>query len=121
MHILGENAGDATSLLAPLADPSGSANDFVNTHAMFARALAQALCFPVMYPALFQLLSYKVGTPRIQMVDAGDILPIGVELTFADVVRQVTHLLRGDICLGIYASNIVPSTEPLPGRCGCGT
>jgi hypothetical protein len=72
---------------------------------MFARGLAQALCFPVMYTALMELLSYEAGTPRIMMVPVETIMNAGREnIVFADIVRIVSRKFSGDICLGIFTS-----------------
>jgi hypothetical protein len=105
VHILGENAENVTSLLAPVADPAGTSNDFVNTHAMFARTLAQALCFPKLYSALIELLSYDLGTPRIVIVPADNVVNFKEPTLYARVVRQVRKLHSEDTCLGYFLAD----------------
>ena len=62
LHVIGENAQDATALLAlsptpPLAKVAGQNRqpDYVNTQAIIARALVSALAYPLMHEALSEV------------------------------------------------------------------
>lgn len=112
VHILGENSENSTSMLAPIADPSGSSSDFVNTHAMFARTLAQALCFPKLYSAVTELLSYEFGTPRILIVAAETIVKLNESNSFASIIHIVRSHHDRDICLGIFSKDNIIKLSP---------
>jgi len=100
LHVVGENAIDSTSSLALV--PTGKVNqpDFVNTQAIYARVLTQALAYPVMQPAIAQLFHKTPGSPQLKLLVAGQaIIPLG-PATFADCTRTVARQMPGAICLG---------------------
>lgn len=102
LHVVGENCFDATAPLA-LAPNSTHRPDFVNTQAIYARALTQALAYPIMQPAIAQLFSpSSTGqpSPELQMVPAGrELVPLG-PATFSQLTRAVMARWNGAICLG---------------------
>merc|ERR1719281_571624 len=77
LHIVGENALDATAVLA-VAQKGSSGDalipDFVNTQAIYARALTQGVAYPFMQPAVAQLFHQTAGNPEIYLS------PVGIEL-----------------------------------------
>ena len=86
LHVVGENSLDATAVLA--LGPTSKrcmVPDFVNTQAIYARALAQALAYPVMAPAISQLFMVEKDSPQLVLHPAGtEFLPEG-RWSFAQV------------------------------------
>jgi len=103
MRVIGENALDVTALLVlpPKNIGKSSQPDFVNVQAIYARALVQSLAFPRMEPAIQQLFSNRPGTPGIMSSDAAKVLPLGVPLTFGQVIKTLQKVRNeDDCCLG---------------------
>jgi len=114
-HIVAENQIDQTSLLvlAPSQSRTMRENqiredmpDFVNSQATIARALCQVLAYPELKGPIWEIFSDDKNTADIDIVSAGDIVPLGTELSFA-VVQQCVQLSQpkveectGDVCLG---------------------
>jgi hypothetical protein len=100
IHIIAENALDATSKLA-LAPKLRNMNrakkcgrggnpDFVNIHSITARALSQVAAYPDIAPVLRDLYSTDVGEPIMLLVRAEMFGLVGVgKLSFANVTRRV--------------------------------
>merc|ERR1712061_140489 len=57
LHIVGENELDGTSSLASKKEAGKEKffPDFINTQAIYARVLCQAVAYPVMMSAIYQL------------------------------------------------------------------
>eukprot|EP00927_Polykrikos_kofoidii_P021142 TRINITY_DN20116_c0_g1_i1.p1 TRINITY_DN20116_c0_g1~~TRINITY_DN20116_c0_g1_i1.p1 ORF type:complete len:1114 (-),score=160.35 TRINITY_DN20116_c0_g1_i1:65-3406(-) len=133
MHVIGENNLDSTSWLsvipryfhpetedsdemvspqlsdATLVDAAGSGPssmrhpDFVNVHAIYGRALAQALAYPGLQPALTQLLSNEQGRPRILIEDAALYIPVNSEATFGCMQLRVRRRYPCDTLIGLIS------------------
>lgn len=104
LRVVGENMQDSTSMLA-LPPPHESMPDFINTQAINARALVQALAYPLMQPAIEQLFHVRAGLPRLGLARAGlEFISLG-PATFAQVTRTVARQHRGAICLGYLGGN----------------
>ncbi|CAE8612994.1 unnamed protein product [Polarella glacialis] len=104
LHVIVENSLDNTSVLAiaPTADHHGIP-DFVNTHAIYACALAQSLAYPRMVPFVSSLFSREDGTPNMFLMDALQLLPEG-EWTFGSIVALVKQSLPDDVVIGLRQS-----------------
>ena len=63
LHVIGENALDASAALALTPASRRNVPDFVNTQAINARALTQALAYPLMQAAIAQLFYNVPGSP----------------------------------------------------------
>lgn len=92
IHIVGENGLDITSKLA-LAPRKQSgdmlqASDFINVVAIKARVLAQTLAFPLISQSVFELFSPALNTVTVEIREAENFLPMGLELSFG-VVQQL--------------------------------
>lgn len=113
MRIVGENALDVTSMyaLAP-RDDQPVEPDFVNIHAIYARALCQALAYPRMVSAIDQLLSNAPGTPSLVLQDAALFVPLKTPLSFAEVVQLVKRRSPWACCLGYRKSDGALVTIP---------
>eukprot|EP00927_Polykrikos_kofoidii_P047696 TRINITY_DN4197_c0_g1_i4.p1 TRINITY_DN4197_c0_g1~~TRINITY_DN4197_c0_g1_i4.p1 ORF type:complete len:829 (-),score=89.97 TRINITY_DN4197_c0_g1_i4:231-2717(-) len=106
MHVIGENALDITSALALGPKFTGVSNkvsqpDFVNVHAICARALCQATAYPFMAPSLSQLFSNTPGMPRTILLPVGSFVPLGKAIPFAMIVRAVSDYFPEDVCVGV--------------------
>jgi hypothetical protein len=113
MHVIAENALDATAKLAitPAETKDGLQRvpDFVNTQAIKARALCQVLAYPEMGEVLTDLYSKAKGSPFMVLVCAGTFQLIGREMTFAQTTRHVLAFqpkdgLASDVILGIRSA-----------------
>ncbi|CAE8681956.1 unnamed protein product [Polarella glacialis] len=104
LHVIAENSMDNTSMLAiaPTAEHDGIP-DFVNTHAIYACALAQSLAYPRMVPFISSLFSREDGTPNIFLIDAME-LHEG-EWTFGSIVALVKKSLPDDVVIGLRQSS----------------
>lgn len=104
IHIVGENALDSTTSLA-LAPPGLhdglDTPDFVNIHAVIARALCSTLAYPRMYYALSQLFSNMPGYPCIVFKDAGTAVPLQTTLLFAQIIKAAQKAKPNDVCIGL--------------------
>lgn len=103
LHVITENNFDTTQALAQAVTLKDSIKDLVNSQAMFARGLVQALAFPLMQPAVAQLFNDVPGNPGLRLFRVGySLIPPG-PATFRDVTRTISehHEMRGAICLGV--------------------
>jgi hypothetical protein len=99
LHIVGENCIDATSDLA-LTSLENHTPDFVNTQAIYARALTMALAYPLAQPAIAQLFYTHTDSPYLRFVYAGrEVIPFG-PATFAQVTMAVARTFEGAVCIG---------------------
>ena len=87
LHVIGENQIDETSMLA-LTPASGREPDFINTQAIYARALAISLAYPVMGAVIRELFDGKAAT-AIRLLAAGDVLPLDTPLAWGVARRAV--------------------------------
>ena len=102
LHIVGENALDATAVLAAT---TVSPPDFVNTQAIYARALTQALAYPFMQPAVAQLFHQTAGNPEIYLSPVGtELVPFG-SWQFKELVYIVQDNCSTDICIGVLKAD----------------
>ena len=103
LHAVGENCFDSTASLA--LTPYGKHQaDFVNTQAIYARALTLALAFPLSQPAIAQLFYQQSDSPCLKLASAGnEVIPLGTA-TFAQVSRAVAKKYQGAVCtyIGIH-------------------
>ena len=124
MHIVGENEEDLTAKLALAPRPTDglaqNANqvvdyppDFINTQAIYARALTQTLAYPQMAPAVIDLFTSSEGTTNVELVNVEAYLPLeifsptcelgdGSGLCDWGIVRNAVLLAKGErsICIG---------------------
>jgi hypothetical protein len=76
VHVVVENSLDQTAELA-LGPPGGDGHrqpDFLNSQAMAARALCQALANPDIHSCISELWDEQESNPSIAIMEAGDIL-----------------------------------------------
>ena len=103
LHAVGENCFDSTASLA--LTPYGKHQaDFVNTQAIYARALTLTLAFPLSQPAIAQLFHQQSDSPCLKLASAGnEVIPLGTA-TFAQVSRAVAKKYQGAVCtyIGIH-------------------
>jgi len=99
MHIVAENLHDSAAMLA-LQPRHTSLPDFVNTQGIYARALVQALSYPVMHTALKQLFQEQSGMPRLSLVPVGHGLFALGPATFAQITVALMRRHPGAVCLG---------------------
>jgi hypothetical protein len=90
MHIVGENQQDLTAKLAlaprvaTIVNPDGQegdvqqAPDFINTQAIYARAITQTMAYPLIAPAVADLFADVDGTAKIEIVRAGAYVPMEI-------------------------------------------
>jgi hypothetical protein len=120
MHIVGENSEDMTAklALAPQRSKRKSQNssskrsiiehdpDFINSQAVYARALVQTLAYPVIRPAIADLFEDSRGSADIVIVDAADYVPINETMPYG-VVRALVLEAKGQrsICVGVMHSD----------------
>jgi hypothetical protein len=99
LHVVGENCVDATSDLA--VTPLGrNVPDFVNMQAIYARALAMALTYPLAQPAIAQLFHRNRDLPYLKLAAVGkEVIPTG-PATFAQVTRAVKRRNSDAVCIG---------------------
>jgi hypothetical protein len=126
MHIVGENNEDMTARLALAPKRKGNVTksgkhtiiehepDFVNSQAVYARALVQTLAYPGIQPAINDLLEESDGSADIVIVSVTEYLPLNTEVKYG-VVRatllQAKH--ERSICLGILWASL-PEPELMP-------
>jgi hypothetical protein len=137
MHIVGENQQDMTAKLAlgprlmndidmeRNEKTTGAAGgrrigkyverqpDFINTQAVFARAITQTLAYPLIREAVNELLQSGPGFVDVVIVNAADYLPLGIPIVYG-VVRAMVLLAAGErsICLGIMPISGDPKVNP---------
>lgn len=88
MHVIGENAIDETRMLA-LTPESGREPDFINTQAIFARALALSLAYPIMGAVVRDV--FDISSPTsIKLVAANRFAPLDTATTWG-AVKQVVR------------------------------
>ena len=82
MHIVGENSEDLTAKLAlaprvttKSGDDHASAPDFINTQAIYARAITQTMAYPLIAPAVADLFDDEDGSANIEIVRASAYVP----------------------------------------------
>ena len=101
MHVVGENQEDMTARLAlgplqrGLDESSYREPDFVNTQAIYARVLTQALAYPLIVPAIRDLFGEEPGSPDIFLASASNYVPIGTEISIG-VVKQLVLMAHGE-------------------------
>ena len=95
LHVVGENAIDSSAALALGPSSAQGLPDFVNTQAINARALCQALAYPFMQAAIAQLFHNCPGAPQMVLVNPGEhLIPTG-KASFADVKETVAKKFSG--------------------------
>lgn len=99
IHVIGENAMDATSMLC-MGPGDGGIPDFVNVHAIYASALAQSLAYPAMQTQISHLLTPAPGSPRLKLLECLSLIPEG-EWLFGSIVQAVKKVRAADILLGV--------------------
>ena len=117
MHVVGENEEDMTASIAigPLQKGEGGQHipgtsykkpDFVNTQAIYARVLMQALAYPLIAPAIRELFDESPGSTDVTLALAKNYVPLGVDITMG-VVKQLVLLAEGEssIFIGIQYDN----------------
>ena len=113
MHVVGENEEDMTARLA-IGPPQKGVDDdssyrdmdFVNTQAIYARVLTQALAYPLIVPAIRDLFSEERGSTDITLAMAKNYVPIGMAINIG-VVKQLVLLAEGErsVFIGIQHQN----------------
>merc|ERR1719217_1990641 len=117
LHIVGENALDSTAVLATalsvtLKDGKSISPDFVNTQAIYARALTQGLAYPFMQPAVAQLFHQHALNPEIYLSQVGFEHLTPGRWSFAEMACVVQKKSAEDVLIGVLsngASNLAPS------------
>jgi hypothetical protein len=105
LHVVGENAIDSTAALAVTPQSNRDIPDFVNTQAINARALAQALAYPFLQAAVAQLFHNVPGSPQLTLVYPGEeLIPVGAA-TFADVKETVARAHPDDVVVGLLTED----------------
>eukprot|EP00930_Biecheleria_cincta_P102692 TRINITY_DN94493_c0_g1_i1.p1 TRINITY_DN94493_c0_g1~~TRINITY_DN94493_c0_g1_i1.p1 ORF type:complete len:489 (-),score=66.16 TRINITY_DN94493_c0_g1_i1:321-1787(-) len=99
IHVIGENAMDATSMLC-MAPDNGGIPDFVNVHAIYASALAQSLAYPAMQTQISHLLTPEAGSPRLKLEESSTLIPAG-DWLFGSILQAVKKERPGDILIGM--------------------
>merc|ERR1711991_742543 len=86
---------------------------FINSQAVYARALVQTLAYPGIRPAIADLFEEYKGSADIVIVDAGDYIPLGQKMPYG-IIRALVLAAKGErsICIGVMHSN--GSCEILP-------
>ena len=114
MHIVGENQQDMTARLALAPRTSnigkgvkagGHDPDFINTQAIYARAMVQTLAYPLIAPAVEDLFDDTPGSCDCSIVRSTVYVPEGIDLPYG-VVRASVLQAKGErsICIGIIDS-----------------
>jgi len=116
LHVIGENNVDETAMLALAPRTKDSLNkppDFINTQAIYARALTLTLAYPAIYPAIAELFDDGNSGASVRLVRAARYLPLHVELKWNVVQARViagprghedSHLFRR-ICIAILTAD----------------
>ena len=142
MHIVGENQEDLTAklALAPRVDPNSSTNtsqemsppDFINSQAIYARAMTQTLAYPLIATAVATLFSEDTETGNIEIISAFSYVPqeiFGMPKYFDGIsygiIRACVLEAAGEvsICIGYIQDgniNLTPDHDKLvklTGRC----
>lgn len=116
LQVIGENQFDSTALITHAVESKASIRDMVNTQAVHARILVQALAYPVMQPAIAQMFTDAPGNPGLKMFKVGQaVVPVG-SCTFADIARTVVEHseMAGAVCIGVIKGTqklIAPSPD----------
>jgi len=116
LHIISENNFDTTATLAESVAVKDSVKDLVNTRAIYARGLVQALSFPKLQPAVTQLFHQAPDLPMLRCCEVGKgLIPVGRH-TFGDISRTVIEhpKLVGCICIGYATEAGVCELAPHP-------
>merc|ERR1712232_1036193 len=116
LHVISENNYDSTLPLAHAVTAKESKKDLINTQAIYARGLVQALAFPTMQPAVAQLFHDCPGNPSLKLFRVGHSLIQEGLANFGDITRTITEHkeMRGAICLGWVAKDGTSSVVPKP-------
>merc|ERR1719201_3047130 len=80
IHVVGENSVDATSALALAPTTEALLPDFVNIHAVYARALVQGIAYPFMQAAIAQLFTRRSNERLFESSPRITLLPVGKAL-----------------------------------------
>lgn len=108
-HIVAENQIDQTALLALTPGESTEMMqkgkfqylpDFINTQAIIARAIAQALAFPKPFQAITELFDDTPGAATLMLKDAGIRVPLGEEMTFGAAQMLSRGADERDVLIG---------------------
>ena len=122
LHIITENQEDQTALLAitpnvssehqELGKPKGHDPDFINTQAIYARALAMALAYPQMFKSVGELFLEAereplggVTVPQIDIIDADSFgLVNGNDVSFGTLQHIIpAHpSMESGVILGLF-------------------
>ena len=101
MHVVGENQEDMTARLAlgplqrGLDESSYRDPDFVNTQAIYARVLTQALAYPLIVPAIRDLFDEEPGSSDIFLASAKNYVPMNQDISIG-VVKQLVLMAHGE-------------------------
>ena len=126
MHIVGENNEDMTARLALAPKRTGNVThsgkhiiiehepDFVNSQAVYARALVQTLAYPLISAAISDLLDEAPDSADLVIVPASAYLPMNTEFSYG-VVRATLLQAKKErsICIGIMWASL-PEPELVP-------
>ena len=78
--------------------------DFINTQAIIARALAQAVAFPEMQAAISELFDDREGAACVVLAEAEHRIPMGVQMPFGVIKILARGIKAGeglrDVCVG---------------------
>ena len=105
MHVVSENDQDMTARLALAPKRSGKVRtepDFVNSQAISARALVQALAFPIIQPAIKDLFVESDDSANINVINCSEYVPLGQKMKYG-VIRASVLRAKGErsICIGV--------------------
>ena len=105
MHVVSENDQDMTARLALAPKRFGPVRtepDFVNSQAISARALVQALAFPVIQPAIKDLFVESDDSANINVINCSEYVPLGQKMKYG-VIRASVLRAKGErsICIGV--------------------
>ena len=92
LQVITENQQDSTALLALPPLGGGAATnraDFINTQAIYARALAHTLAYPAIAHAVGELFADAAGSASVDLVWATAFVPVGAPVTFGAVQQRV--------------------------------
>jgi hypothetical protein len=105
MHVVSENDQDMTARLALAPKRFGPVRtepDFVNSQAISARALVQALAFPIIQPAIKDLFVESDDSANINVINCSEYVPLGQKMKYG-VIRASVLRAKGErsICIGV--------------------
>jgi hypothetical protein len=105
MHVVSENDQDMTARLALAPKRFGPVRtepDFVNSQAISARALVQALAFPIIQPAIKDLFVESDDSANINVINCSEYVPLDQKMKYG-VIRASVLRAKGErsICIGV--------------------